>query len=108
MLQQPAEKKKTEDPLFDHEVEEIGAKKKEDQKEVEAQPVEEGIFNFIIFLEQSWVKSKSKFVLEKFNKIKESFNNNNAQGNNTVQIMLLLFIIYLLWQVYTLQSALSK
>lgn len=49
MLQQPAEKKKTEDPLFDHEVEEIGTKKKEDQKEVEAQPIEEGIFKFINF-----------------------------------------------------------
>lgn len=105
LLTPPGKKKKGEDVLFDHDVEEVGASKNEEQKQ---EPVQAQQRKFLCFI--SVVEKWKDFLASKTKYIKNNFNlENPANGvGNKILILLLMVIAYLLWQIYTLQVALSK
>ena len=105
LLAPPGKKKKGEGIVFDHDVEEVGANKEEEQKQEPVQ-TEQSKWAHLINVDEKW----KDFLVRKTEYIKNNFNlENPAQGvGNKILILLLMIIAYLLWQIYSLQVALSK
>ena len=100
LLAIPERKKANSDAFFEHEVEDANAKRQEEKKIQDQQQEHE---------DGNWLLNKAKKAIGAAKDYKDKVIPANGQNNNNAVVFILaLLILYLMWQIQTLQAKLDK